>query len=88
METAQLAKLLTAVQEGRLSVAEAVAQWPDQAGGAPDFAVLDHGRTGGHTGMPEVVFCQGKTPAQVVTIVADSGQRGPRPGDARLRRDW
>ena len=68
METAQLAKLLTAVQEGRLSVAEAVAQWPDQAGGAPDFVVLDHGRAA-RTGMPEVVFCQGKTPEQVVTIV-------------------
>ena len=68
METAQLAKLLTAVQEGRLSVAEAVAQWPGQAGGAPDFAVLDHGRVA-CTGMPEVVFCQGKTPDQVVAIV-------------------
>ena len=68
METAQLAKLLTAVQEGRLSVAEAVAQWPGQAGGAPDFAVLDHGRAA-RTGMPEVVFCQGKTADQVVAIV-------------------
>ena len=68
METAQLAELLTAVQEGRLSVAEALAQWPDQAGQAPDFAVLDHGRAA-RTGMPEVVFCQGKTPEQVVAIV-------------------
>ena len=45
----RLTQLLTAVQEGRLSVAEALAQWPDQAGRAPDFAVLDHGhaaRTG------------------------------------------
>lgn len=32
------------------------------------FAVLDHDRAG-RTGMPEVVFCQGKTPAQVVAIV-------------------
>jgi len=64
----RLTQLLTAVQEGRLSVAEAVAQWPGQAGGAPDFAVLDHGRAA-RTGMPEVVFCQGKTPEQVVAIV-------------------
>ena len=64
----RLTQLLTAVQEGRLSVAEAVAQWSDQADGAPDFAVLDHGRAA-RTGMPEVVFCQGKTPAQVVAIV-------------------
>jgi pyridinium-3,5-biscarboxylic acid mononucleotide synthase len=64
----RLTQLLTAVQEGRLSVAEAVAQWPAQAGGAPDFAVLDHGRAA-RTGMPEVVFCQGKTPTQVVAIV-------------------
>ncbi len=33
-----------------------------------DFAVLDHHRSG-RTGMPEVVFCQGKTPTQVVEIV-------------------
>ena len=32
------------------------------------FAVLDHDRAG-RTGMPEVVFCQGKTPEQVVAIV-------------------
>ena len=68
METTQLTELLLAVQEGRLSVVEAVAQWPDRAGQLSDFAVLDHGRTG-RTGMPEVVFCQGKTPAQVVEIV-------------------
>jgi NCAIR mutase (PurE)-related protein len=68
METAQLTELLTAVQEGRLSVAEAVVQWPERAGQASDFAVLDHGRAA-RTGMPEVVFCQGKTPAQVVAIV-------------------
>jgi hypothetical protein len=67
-DTDRLTQLLTAVQEGRLSVAEAVARWPDQAAGAPDFAVLDHGRAA-RTGMPEVVFCQGKTPAQVVAIV-------------------
>ncbi len=64
----RLTNLLTAVQEGRLSVAEALAQWPDQVAQAPDFAVLDHGRAA-RTGMPEVVFCQGKTPAQVVDII-------------------
>ena len=32
------------------------------------FAVLDHSRAG-RTGMPEVVFCQGKTPEQVVAII-------------------
>jgi len=68
IDTDRLTQLLTAVQEGRLSVAEALVQWPDQAGGAPNFAVLDHGRAA-RTGMPEVVFCQGKTPAQVVAIV-------------------
>jgi hypothetical protein len=68
MEISQLTQLLVAVQEGRLSVAEAVAQWPDQAGGVSNFAVLDHGRAA-RTGMPEVVFCQGKTPEQVVAII-------------------
>jgi hypothetical protein len=38
------------------------------AGPAPDFAFLDHSRAV-RTGMPEVVFCQGKTPEQVVAIV-------------------
>lgn len=33
-----------------------------------NFAVLDHDRAG-RTGMPEVVFCQGKTPEQVVAIM-------------------
>jgi pyridinium-3,5-biscarboxylic acid mononucleotide synthase len=68
MDADRLTQLLTAVQDGRLSVAEVVAQWPDQAGGVSNFAVLDHGRAG-RTGMPEVVFCQGKTPEQVVAIV-------------------
>ena len=68
MEATQFAQLLIAVQEGRLSVADAMAQWHDRAGQTPDFAVLDHGRAG-RTGMPEVVFCQGKTPAQVVQII-------------------
>jgi NCAIR mutase (PurE)-related protein len=39
-----------------------------QGGQASGFAVLDHDRTS-RTGMPEVVFCQGKTAEQVVVIV-------------------
>ena len=37
--------------------------------------------------MPEVVFCQGKTPDQVVAIVGRLLTTGPRPGDACFRRD-
>jgi NCAIR mutase (PurE)-related protein len=64
----ELTRLLEAVREGRLPVAEALAQWPDPAEPPLDFANLDYGRAR-RTGMPEVVFCQGKTPAQVVEIV-------------------
>ena len=68
MDKTQLTQLLEAVQAGRLSVADAAAQWSGPDSREPDFAVLDHAR-GARTGMPEVVFCQGKTPAQVVQIV-------------------
>jgi NCAIR mutase (PurE)-related protein len=63
----KLTELLEAVQEGRMSVAEALARWPDKAETPLDFADLDYGRAR-RTGMPEVVFCQGKTPEQVVEI--------------------
>ncbi len=66
-DTSEIKLLLESVREGRLSIDEALAQWPglDQS---PSYAVLDHTRAQ-RTGMPEVIFCQGKTTEQVVAIV-------------------
>jgi len=51
-----------------------------------DFAILDHNRAG-RTGMPEAVFCEGKTPQQVADIMYDLSQSeeniiGTRASDA------
>ncbi len=48
-----------------------------------DYATLDHHRTG-RTGVPEVVFGQGKTPEQVVEIMARIVQREGRVLATRL----
>ena len=42
-----------------------------------DFAVVDHDRAA-RCGFPEVVFCQGKQPAQVVAIALEILARAPR----------
>jgi hypothetical protein len=63
----KLNELLAAVQRGELTVAQATVQIQD-APGPLSFATLDHNRTL-RTGVPEVVFCQGKTPDQVVEIM-------------------
>ena len=69
MDTERLNELLEAVQRGDLSAAQALVQIQDAPGQHLAFANLDHNRTL-RTGVPEVVFCQGKTPAQVVEIMA------------------
>ena len=75
-DTSELKLLLESVREGRLSIDGALAQWPglDQS---PSFAVLDHTRAQ-RTGMPEVIFCQGKTTEQVVAIVGRMLEREGR----------
>ena len=69
MDTERLNELLEAVQRGDLSAAQALVQIRDTPDQQLAFANLDHNRTL-RTGVPEVVFCQGKTPAQVVEIMA------------------
>jgi NCAIR mutase (PurE)-related protein len=67
MDADKIRALLISVQEGRLDIQTAL----EKLGGMPydtlDFATLDTHRAL-RTGMPEVVFCQGKTVEQVVTI--------------------
>lgn len=67
MRPAELRALLGAVRRGAVSPAAAAAR----IGAAPverlGFATLDHERAL-RTGFPEVIFGQGKTPAQVLAI--------------------
>jgi pyridinium-3,5-biscarboxylic acid mononucleotide synthase len=67
MRPAELRTLLRGVQRGTVAPGEAA----KRIGAAPierlEFATLDHQRAL-RTGFPEVIFGQGKTPAQVVGI--------------------
>jgi hypothetical protein len=75
MDRAQIEALLTEVREGRTAVAEAL----DRLRGLPfediGFAKVDHHRAL-RTGMPEVIFAQGKTAEQVAAIFARMAQAG------------
>lgn len=75
MDRQFIEKLLTDVREGRVPVADAL----DRLRGMPfedlGFAKLDHHRAL-RTGMPEVIFAQGKTAAQVAVIFARMAQAG------------
>lgn len=51
---------------------------------ASDYAVLDHERAA-RTGVPEVIFCQGKTKGQVVEIVTRMVEREGRVLATRVR---
>jgi NCAIR mutase (PurE)-related protein len=77
MDEHALRRLLSRLKDGKASLDEAVAALR----GAPyeslgGFATLDHHRTL-RVGMPEVVFAEGKTAAQVVAIARRLAARGP-----------
>ncbi|HUK65618.1 MAG TPA: nickel pincer cofactor biosynthesis protein LarB [Anaeromyxobacteraceae bacterium] len=77
MDERTLRTLLARLCSGRVGVDEVVGRLK----GAPfetlgDFATLDTHRAL-RTGMPEVVFAQGKTPAQVAAIARRLASRGP-----------
>ncbi len=67
MDRARLADLLAAVQRGTCPVEEALERLRDLPFEDLGFARLDHHRSL-RTGLPEVVFGQGKTPEQVAAI--------------------
>jgi pyridinium-3,5-biscarboxylic acid mononucleotide synthase len=75
MDRLLLETLLTEVREGRIAVSDAL----DRLRGMPfedlGFAKLDHHRAL-RTGMPEVIFAESKTPAQVALIFARMAQAG------------
>lgn len=68
MNGAHLRALLEEVRAGRLDVAAAVDRLRDLPYQDLGFARVDHHRAL-RQGLPEVVFCQGKTVEQVVTLV-------------------
>jgi len=69
MDKESLRKLLLSVQKGEVSidsVLDSLKRLPFEDLG---FAKVDHHRCL-RTGFPEVIFCQGKTPEQIVSIIA------------------
>lgn len=77
MDHKQLAELLQDVREGRVTVEAAVQRLRALPYEDLDFARIDHHRAL-RQGLPEVVFCQGKTPAQVAEIVARLAEHNDR----------
>lgn len=77
--TSALRALFEAVRDGRLEPADAEARaraWADSAAFEDlGFARVDHHRAG-RQGFPEVVFGQGKSPAQVAQIASAIVARG------------
>ena len=69
MDDPRLASLLMAVRAGAVDVPTAVERLRNLPYEDLGFARLDHHR-GLRQGLPEVVFCQGKTVRQVVDLVA------------------
>ena len=69
MDREALRRLLEAVSEGRVGVEDAVARLRTLPYENLGFARVDHHRAL-RGGAPEAIFCDGKTPAQVVTIGA------------------
>lgn len=68
MNKLQLEKLLVGVQSGDISLDEALTKLQSLSVENLDFARLDTHREI-RQGLPEIVFCQGKTPDQIVEIM-------------------
>ncbi|MGQ0667195.1 MAG: nickel pincer cofactor biosynthesis protein LarB [Nitrospiraceae bacterium] len=70
-----LERLLRQIQEGRVTVAQALRQLRSMPFEDLGFASLDHHRSL-RQGFPEVVLCEGKTTAQIVTIARSLIKKG------------
>lgn len=75
MDRLLIEHLLTEVREGRTGVPEALERLRGMPFEDLGFAKLDHHRAL-RTGMPEVIFAESKTPAQVALIFARMAQAG------------
>ncbi len=76
MKAAELKKLFEQVRAGKLSADEAVRQLRHMPFEDIGFAKVDHHRAL-RVGMPEVIFAEGKTAAQVAAIAREVASRGP-----------
>src|SRR5579875_823863 len=76
MDPESLRLLLEHVRDGAATPEEALERLSVLPYEDLGFATLDHHRAL-RRGFPEVVFCQGKTPAQVAAIVERLAARGP-----------
>ncbi|NIN63119.1 MAG: nickel pincer cofactor biosynthesis protein LarB [Anaerolineae bacterium] len=70
----RLRKLLEDVKAGEMSIEEALSVLHDLPYQDLSYAVLDHHR-GLRKGFPEVVFCQGKSPRQVIELISELSKR-------------
>jgi pyridinium-3,5-biscarboxylic acid mononucleotide synthase len=75
MDRSQIESLLNEVREGRTAVPDALDRLRDLPFEDIGFAKVDHHRAL-RTGMPEVIFSAGKTPAQVAAIFARMAEHG------------
>ncbi len=75
MDRLRLEALLNEVRDGRTGIADALDRLKDLPFEDIGFAKVDHHRAL-RTGMPEVIFAAGKTPAQVAAIFAHMAQAG------------
>jgi NCAIR mutase (PurE)-related protein len=75
MDASSLKKLLQQVRSGKVSPDEAVARLRHMPFEDLGFAKVDHHRRV-RSGMPEVIFAQGKTPVQVAKIFKSLAAQG------------
>ncbi len=75
MREDELRALLAAVQDGRTAPEAAFERLRDLPFADLGVANVDHHRHV-RSGMPEVIFCAGKTPDEVATIAAHMAERG------------
>ena len=75
MDRSQIEAVLNEVRSGSTSVADALERLRNLPFEDLGFAKLDHHRAL-RTGMPEVIFAESKTPAQVATIFARMANAG------------
>jgi NCAIR mutase (PurE)-related protein len=73
----ELQRLLARVRRGAVAPSEAARRIGEAPLERLEFATIDHQR-GLRAGFPEVVFGQGKTPRQLVTILSRLHRRHPR----------
>jgi pyridinium-3,5-biscarboxylic acid mononucleotide synthase len=86
MDPARLRQLLENVQRGATSVDGAVAELRDLPYADLGYAAVDHHRAL-RLGAPEVIFGQGKTPAQIIGIARELARAGQNVLVTRLDGD-